>query len=147
VKDDCLYLIHIMERIRRIEEYTGEGREAFLSSPLYQDAVCRNLEVIGEAAKHISDRLKDAHPEVPWRQITGLRDLLIHRYMGVDLEEVWNIVAVDLPAGQRNTMPSGRFCLPLLLHFRGKLSLCPASHVLFHASVFMGPLEDVSQGL
>lgn len=97
MKDDRLYLVHIMERIRRREEYTAGGHETFLSSPLHQDAVCRNLEVIGEAAKNISDRMKEAHPEIPWRRIAGLRDLLIHRYMGVDLEEVWNIVARDLP--------------------------------------------------
>ncbi|MDI9633235.1 MAG: DUF86 domain-containing protein [Methanolinea sp.] len=97
MKDDRLYLIHILERIRRVEEYTRGGREVFSSSPMVQDAVVRNLEVIGEAVKNISPRLKDAHPEIPWRRIAGLRDLLIHRYMGVDLEEVWNIVVKDLP--------------------------------------------------
>ncbi len=63
-----------------------------------QDAVLRNLEVIGEAAKRMDDRFRAAHPEVPWRALAGLRDVLIHQYEGVDLEKVWAIVEEDLPA-------------------------------------------------
>lgn len=97
MKDDRLYIIHILERIHKIEEYTNGGYQDFIASSLQQDAVIRNLEVIGEAVRNISDRLKQAYPDVPWRRIAGLRDLLIHRYMGVDVQEVWNIVEKDIP--------------------------------------------------
>ena len=97
MKDDRLYLIHILERIQKIEEYTNNGHQSFIESSIQQDAVIRNLEVIGEAVKNISDTLKDAYPEIPWRRIAGLRDLLIHRYMGVDVQEVWNIIEKDIP--------------------------------------------------
>ncbi|MFA5294515.1 MAG: DUF86 domain-containing protein [Methanoregulaceae archaeon] len=97
MKDDRLYIIHILERIHKIEEYTNSGYQDFIASSLQQDAVIRNLEVIGEAVKNISDRLKQAYPDVPWRRIAGLRDLLIHRYMGVDVQEVWNIIEKDIP--------------------------------------------------
>ena len=98
MKDDRLYLIHILECIEKIEVYTAEGRAHFMDSTLPQDAVIRNLEIIGEAVKHISGTVKETCPDIPWKQIAGLRDLLIHHYMGVNLDEVWNIVANDFPA-------------------------------------------------
>ena len=63
----------------------------------WQDAIIRQLEVIGEATKQLSAELKAANPEVPWRRIAGLRDVLIHQYFGVDLEVVWGVVERDLP--------------------------------------------------
>jgi uncharacterized protein with HEPN domain len=63
---------------------------------MMQDAVIRNFEIIGEAAQKVSEPLKANHPKVPWRQIAGLHDVLIHDYTGVDLNEVWNIVTNDL---------------------------------------------------
>ena len=98
MKDDRLYLIHILECIGKIELYTAEGRAHFMGSTLLQDAVIRNLEIIGEAVKHISETVKETSPDIPWKQIAGLRDLLIHHYMGVNLDEVWNIVVNDIPA-------------------------------------------------
>jgi uncharacterized protein with HEPN domain len=98
VKDDRLYLVHILECIRKIEGYTAGGKSEFMGSPLLQDAVIRNLEIIGEAVKHLSGPIKESSPDIPWKQIAGLRDLLIHHYMGVDINEVWNIVEKDLPA-------------------------------------------------
>ncbi len=98
MKDDRLYLIHIRECIRKIESYTSGGRESFMTSPIQQDAVIRNPEIIGEAVKNISGHTLASYPEIPWRRVSGLRDLLIHRYMGVDPEEVWSIVVQDIPA-------------------------------------------------
>ena len=97
MKDDRLYLIHILECIQRIESYTQEGREAFSKSRMKQDAVIRNFEIMGEAVKQISSVLKDTKPQVPWKRIAGFRDILIHDYMGVDSDEVWQIVERDLP--------------------------------------------------
>ncbi len=61
------------------------------------DTIIRNLEIIGEATKRLSDALKQSNPEIRWRNIAGLRDVLIHDYMGVDLEVIWNVIVRDLP--------------------------------------------------
>jgi uncharacterized protein with HEPN domain len=97
VKDDRLYLISIIESAERIMQYVKDGRDAFLASSLIQDATIRNFETIGEAAKQISAELRRAHPEIPWREVVGFRDVLIHDYLRVDVDEVWNIVESDLP--------------------------------------------------
>jgi uncharacterized protein with HEPN domain len=97
MKRDALYLRHILEAIERIEIYVAVGRAAFLSTAHWQDATIRQLEVIGEATKNLSDELRAAHPEVPWRRIAGLRDVLIHNYMGVDLVAVWEVTQNNLP--------------------------------------------------
>ena len=97
MKDDKLYLIHISECIERIESYTQEGREAFLQSRMTQDAVIRNFEVIGEAAKQISPSFREAHPEITWRRLVAFRDVLIHAYFKIDFQEVWRVVVEDMP--------------------------------------------------
>jgi len=100
VKDDQAYLAHIRDSIARIDSYTSGGRDEFFNEPMVQDAVIRNLEIIGEAVKQLSTDLRTAHPQLPWKQIAGMRDVLIHHYFGVKLEAVWQVVVADLPALQ-----------------------------------------------
>jgi uncharacterized protein with HEPN domain len=97
VKKDRLYLESIRDGLERITEYTAAGEQAFLASRLIQDGVIRNLEVIGEATKNLSSELRDANPTIPWRQIAGMRDVLIHDYLRVNLSMVWRTVIMDLP--------------------------------------------------
>jgi uncharacterized protein with HEPN domain len=96
-KDPRVYLAHILECIQKIERFTAGGRNRFLGDVMVQDAVVRNFEVIGEAAKRLDDAYRAAHPAIPWRALAGLRDVLIHQYEGVDLDKVWAIVEGELP--------------------------------------------------
>jgi len=89
VKDDRLYLHHMLERCHRITRFIGPGREAFMASEELQDAVIRNIEVIGEAAKRVSPEARGRMASLDWKGICGMRDVLIHDYIGVDLDEVW----------------------------------------------------------
>jgi len=101
VKDDSIYLNHILDSIRRIEEDTSEGREKFLAAHTLQDAVLRNLQTLSESAKRLSDPLKASHPEIEWRRITAFRNILVHDYLGIDLERIWQIVQHDVPQLKR----------------------------------------------
>lgn len=97
MKDDRVYLQHILDAIQDIEEYAGVGRDAFMGNRMRQDALLRKLEVIGEAVKNLSERVKQRRSEIPWRQIAGMRDRLTHDYFGVDLALVWATVEQDVP--------------------------------------------------
>lgn len=99
---DQLYLKHILNAIEKINDYVSVGHDDFISHSHWQDAVIRQLEIIGEAAKHISTKVRVLHAEIPWRRIAGLRDILIHDYMGVDLEAVWHITGKDIPELQKH---------------------------------------------
>jgi len=92
LKDDRLYLIHILESIERVEEYTSEGLEQFLADRKTQDAVLRNLQILAESTQRISKELKMAHPEIDWRGVSGFRNVLVHDYLGVNLITVWGII-------------------------------------------------------
>lgn len=98
MKDDRVYLAHVRDAIERILAYTGAGRTAFLADGKTQDAVVRNIEVIGEATKNLSPEIRDANPDIPWKRIAGMRDRVIHAYFGVDLDLVWEVVEDHLPA-------------------------------------------------
>jgi uncharacterized protein with HEPN domain len=97
VKDQRAYLLHAIDAIDAILSYTVGGSEAFFSDGKTQDAVIRNIEIIGQAVKGISDGTRALEPDVPWRQIAGMRDKLIHEYFGVDLALVWDVVERELP--------------------------------------------------
>lgn len=96
MKSDEVYLRHILDAIEKIESYTSIGRDTFMSASHWQDAVIRQLEIIGEATKRVSKDLRSQYGQVPWRRIAGLRDVLIHDYMGVDIEAVWEITQSSL---------------------------------------------------
>jgi len=100
-RDEGLYLADIRDAINRILTYTAGGREAFFADPMIQDAVVRNIEIIGEAARTITEATRGAHPEIPWKKIVGTRDRVIHGYFRVDLDIVWEVVAAELPALRR----------------------------------------------
>jgi uncharacterized protein with HEPN domain len=97
VKDDRLYLHHMLERCRRITSFIRPGRDAFMTSEELQDAVIRNVEVIGEAAKRVSPDARGRLSPLDWKAICGMRDVLIHDYIGVDLDEVWNVASCRIP--------------------------------------------------
>jgi uncharacterized protein with HEPN domain len=97
VKDDRVYLEHIRDALDDIATYTNVGREAFIADRMRQDATLRKLQVIGEAVKNLSEDIKSRQPQIPWKQIAGLRDKVIHDYFGVNLAIVWEVVDRDLP--------------------------------------------------
>jgi uncharacterized protein with HEPN domain len=101
MKDDRFFLLHIRDAIEKILTYCQDGETAFLADPRTQDAVIRNIEIIGEATKNISDPLRATYPTVPWKQIARMRDFLIHHYFGVKLALVWEVVSKDLPFFQK----------------------------------------------
>lgn len=94
--DDQTYLLHVRDAIAQILSYTVCGETEFQKNRQVQDAVIRNFEIIGEAVKHVSDELRNRHSEIPWKQIAGMRDEMIHEYFGVDLTIVWDTVQNDL---------------------------------------------------
>jgi len=97
-KDPRIFLQHILESIEQIEDYTSDMLESeFMDSQETQDAVLRRIEIIGEAVKNIPDEFKKTHPNIPWREIAGMRDTIIHEYFNVDLPLVWSTVKKDIP--------------------------------------------------
>lgn len=95
---DIPYLEHIVDAIKDIEEsIKGLSKDKFLSNKDVKDANIRRLEIIGEAVKNISRKLREEHKEIEWNRIAGTRDKVIHNYFGVNLEIVWNIIKQDLP--------------------------------------------------
>ena len=96
MKDDLVYLYHIRDFIKNILEYTQDGKEYYFSDAKTRDAVVRNLEVIGEATKNISEDLRNSYPDIPWKQMAGMRDKIIHEYFGVNQKVIWNVVENEI---------------------------------------------------
>lgn len=97
MRDDRGRLEDILESIERIERYAARGRRAFEEDELIQTWVVHHIEILGEAARAISKALQAEHPAVPWSEIVGMRNLLVHEYFGIDAERVWATVEKDLP--------------------------------------------------
>jgi len=97
-KDPGVFLDHILECIDLIENYSeGIAEAEFMKSVSLQDMIIRRIEIIGEAVKNLPDDIKKEHPEIPWRDIAGLRDIVVHQYFGLDLELIWDVVTRDIP--------------------------------------------------
>lgn len=101
MKDDRVYLGHVLECATRIKAHVTGGREALLRSTLVQDAVLRNLQTLAESTQRISEDRKSTNPSIPWRSLAGFRNILVHGYLGVDLEQVWRTVERELPVLRR----------------------------------------------
>lgn len=98
-REDAVYLGHIRDALLRIESYVeGVTEDEFFKTPLIQDGVIRQIQIIGEATKRLSAGLRERTPEIPWADIAGMRDKIVHDYMGIDLETVWETATKDVPA-------------------------------------------------
>lgn len=102
-KDTRVYIDDILESIMKIEEYVNPiSEDEFYRNTLVQDAVFKRLEIIGEAVKNIPIEVKDVNTEIPWKEVAGMRDILIHQYSGVKLERIWMVIKKDLPTLKTN---------------------------------------------
>jgi uncharacterized protein with HEPN domain len=97
VQGDRVYLSHMLECIARVLEYCEGGEAAFKQSRLIQDAVIRNLQTMAESSQRLTEATKALAPQVPWRAIAGFRNIIVHDYLGVDPDMVWQVVVTDLP--------------------------------------------------
>jgi uncharacterized protein with HEPN domain len=97
MRDARELLTDVLDAIKRIEKYTGQGRERFDADELVQTWVIRHLQIIGEAARKLPTEIKEQYPEIPWSEIIGMRHILTHQYFDIDEEIVWPVVEKDLP--------------------------------------------------
>lgn len=97
MKKDPAYLQHILDMIERIESATAAGKVAFFESVVHQDAVLRNLHTLTETTQRLSAGLKTAHPEIDWAALAAFRNVMVHDYLGIDMELVWAVVIQDVP--------------------------------------------------
>jgi uncharacterized protein with HEPN domain len=97
-KDDTVYLKHILDAISKIEDYTERvDYDSFVKNTLVQDGVIRQIEIIGEATKRLSGKFREKYSHIEWKKIAGMRDKLIHNYLGVDIDGVWDVLKTDIP--------------------------------------------------
>lgn len=97
-ENDLAFICHILDSINAIEEFSkGLNKKELAKNRLKQSAIVREIEIIGEAVKNISEDLKNKHPEIKWKEIAGTRDKMIHHYFGVDLDIILDIIKIHLP--------------------------------------------------
>ena len=97
-RDLRLFIDDIQNSIKNIEDFSNElNKEKFTKDILRQSAIIRQLEIIGEAAKNLPTQFKNNYTSIPWKEISGFRDVLSHAYFGISIERVWNIIEIDLP--------------------------------------------------
>jgi len=96
MKNDRLYLDHILECIGWIESFTAEGRDAFFKDRKTQSAVLSELQTLAESTQRLSDEFKGQYPNIPWQNMAGFRNVIVHDYLGIKLGRVWEIIEVDL---------------------------------------------------
>lgn len=97
MKEDRIYLEHIIDCIDRINDYTKYDRFVFMNSSMVQDAVIRNLQTLSESTQKLSNELKSQHSEINWKAISGFRNILVHNYLGLDLPQIWTVIENRLP--------------------------------------------------
>jgi uncharacterized protein with HEPN domain len=97
MRSDRERLLDILEAIERIEKYATEGKKAFESDELIQNWMVHHIEIIGEACRSLSDDFQTEHANVPWADIIGMRNILVHHYFGIDTDAVWSVVERDIP--------------------------------------------------
>jgi len=98
LESDRVLLAHMRDCLNRILDYTNAERSRFDASRLVQDAVIRNLQTLAESSQRLSSEIKGTEPQIPWRELSGFRNVIVHGYLGVDLGAVWLVVEQDLPA-------------------------------------------------
>jgi uncharacterized protein with HEPN domain len=95
---DQVYVEHMLECINRVERFVGLDRNLFMQSELVQDAVVRNLQTLSESSQRLSEEAKDTQADIDWRAVSGFRNVLVHDYLGLDLETIWLVIENDLPS-------------------------------------------------
>jgi len=94
---DKIYLAHMLECVDRITEYVANDETGFRASRLIQDAVVRNLQTLAESSQRLTDEIKSTEPGTPWRAISGFRNILVHGYLAIDVDAIWQVVSIELP--------------------------------------------------
>ena len=97
MRDEGVYLEHVLECIERVQRYTTGGLESLAADQMAQDAVMRNLQVLAESCMRMSGEIRERRREIDWKGIAGFRNVIVHDYLALDLEKVWEIIQVDLP--------------------------------------------------
>ena len=104
-RDHKLYLKDMLEAIQKIERYSEKmSLDTLLEDDLVQDAIIRNLEILGEAVKNIPEHVKNEHPDIEWKKIAGLRDIITHAYFGIDVEIIWDVVENKIPSLKKSIL-------------------------------------------
>lgn len=94
---DHIYLKYILENIKQLEDYVSKGKQSFFADSMIQDASVRKLHIITESTQRLSEDIKYRYPEIPWRMMAGFRNIIVHDYLGIDLEQVWQVIDIDIP--------------------------------------------------